>query len=139
MKILYYFLLLLLLFQISYVDYKTYMIPLKYNLCLGLFAVGRLIYMRVQPASFIAAALFMGTFLGAFCYLSRGEMLGGGDVKLMMAAGLLLGIRKVFFAFFMGCILASFLEGIRIKRGKANRIFAMGPYLCIGIFCQIII
>ena len=139
MKILYYFLLLLLLFQISYVDYKTYRIPLEYNLCLGLLAVGRLVYWEMQPASFVAASLFMGIFLGTFYYLSKGELLGGGDVKLMMAAGLHLGIRRVFFAFFMGCILASFLEGIRIKSGRGNRIFAMGPYLCIGIFCQIIV
>lgn len=138
MSFLFHFLLLLLLFQISYVDYKTYIIPLKYNLCLGLLAVVRMIYFEMHPASFVAAAILMGSFLGSFCYLSKGEMLGGGDVKLMMAAGLLLGVRKVFFALLISCMLASLLEGIRIKRGSKNRIFAMGPYLCIGIFCQII-
>ena len=60
---------------------------------------------------------------------------GGGDIKLMAAAGLLLGWQRSLFAVFLA-LLAGGGYGIWLlaahKAGRKDH-FAFGPFLCIGI------
>jgi leader peptidase (prepilin peptidase)/N-methyltransferase len=60
---------------------------------------------------------------------------GGGDIKLMAAAGLLLGWQHALVAFFIGIILGGFFGVFLLARRKKGRKehFAFGPCLCIGI------
>ena len=58
--------------------------------------------------------------------------IGFGDVLLMGAAGLLLGVPKILVATFIGLILAS-IVGIIIKVITKNSRFAFGPWLAIAI------
>ncbi|MEG1291263.1 MAG: prepilin peptidase, partial [Lachnospiraceae bacterium] len=58
----------------------------------------------------------------------------GGDVKLMAAAGLILGWKLIILAFVWACILGSVLHIIRMKISHAPHVLAMGPYLSMGIF-----
>ena len=65
---------------------------------------------------------------------------GGGDMKLMFAAGFLLGWRALLMAFFIAIILAG-IYGVYVlvakkKTGKDH--FALGPYLCFGLAVSII-
>lgn len=66
--------------------------------------------------------------------LSKGRAMGGGDVKLMAAAGFFLGWKLVLVAMIFGCFYAVVIHGIRMKvsKGVSNRL-AMGPYLSAGI------
>ena len=66
--------------------------------------------------------------------MSNGRLMGGGDVKLMAAAGLLLGWKKIILALVLGCIIGSVIHIIRMKVSHAEHVLAMGPYLAMGIF-----
>lgn len=66
---------------------------------------------------------------------SKGRAMGMGDVKLMAAAGLMLGVALSFFALFaaviFGAALSLFLLGFKIKKGKDEIPFV--PMLSFGI------
>ena len=66
-------------------------------------------------------------------YATKGRGIGGGDVKLMGAAGLLLGWKLVILAFFLGCLLGSAIHIARMKISGESHVLAMGPYLSAGI------
>ena len=66
--------------------------------------------------------------------VSGGSAIGGGDVKLMAACGLILGWKLIILAFVLGCIIGSVVHVIRIKVSGSGRMLAMGPYLSAGIF-----
>ena len=60
---------------------------------------------------------------------------GGGDIKLMAAAGLFLGWQNTLLAMFFGIVFGG-MYGIYLlaakKAGKKDH-FAFGPFLCAGI------
>ena len=67
-------------------------------------------------------------------YLSKGAAIGGGDVKLMAACGMLLGWKLVLLGFVLGCIIGSVVHLVRMKASGEKHVLAMGPYLSIGVF-----
>ena len=69
---------------------------------------------------------------GIFCAGTRG--IGGGDVKLMAVAGLVIGWKACIVAFIVGCIAGSIIHVIRMKVSGANHRLALGPYLSMGIW-----
>ena len=73
-------------------------------------------------------------FLLLLSLLTRGAAIGGGDIKLMAAAGLLLGWKLIILAFVIGCIAGSVVHLFRMKVCGAGRMLALGPYLSVGIF-----
>ena len=66
--------------------------------------------------------------------ISGGRAIGGGDVKLMATAGLLIGYKNIILAFVLACILGSIIHILRMKLTNAENVLAMGPYLSLGIF-----
>ena len=86
---------------------------------------------------------FIGYLIGMLCisvplyilyFVTGGAAIGGGDIKLMAACGLLLGWQKILLAFLLGCILGSVLHLLRMKVSGEGHILAMGPYLSAGIY-----
>lgn len=65
--------------------------------------------------------------------ISKGKGIGGGDVKLMAAAGLVIGWKLILLALIAGCLYGSVIHIIRMKVSKEGRVLAMGPYLSAGI------
>ena len=84
--------------------------------------------------SHIIGAVIVSLFLYGLYYFSSGKAIGGGDIKLMAYAGLLLGAKNIIFAFILACILGSVIHTIRMKVSKRNNLLALGPYLSAGIF-----
>lgn len=121
------------LITLSVIDFKTHKIPMEINafiLLLGL--IGTVLDIsgwRDHLTGLLAVSVPMGILL----FVSKGRAIGGGDVKLMAAAGLLLGCEKILLACFIGCAAASVIHLIRMKAGCAGRVFALGPYLAFGI------
>ena len=84
---------------------------------------------------------FMGLVLTGLPYFlaaiiiqkDNGFSVGGGDIKLMAGAGLLLGWEATILAFFIGCVLAAIIHPVRMRISHLNRILAFGPYLSVGI------
>lgn len=60
---------------------------------------------------------------------------GGGDIKLMFAAGLLLGWKATVASFFIGLMIAAVYGVVLMIRRRMGRKdhFAFGPFLCIGM------
>lgn len=64
--------------------------------------------------------------------------MGGGDVKLMASAGLLLGWKLILLAFILGCIFASVIHLLKMRFTDADSRLAFGPYLSAGIIVSIL-
>lgn len=63
---------------------------------------------------------------------SKGKAMGRGDVYLMIAGGLFLGVKAVVIAAFIGMITGS-IVGMILKHKTGNSKFAFGPFLSLGI------
>lgn len=121
---------------ISTVDENTLEIPLPCNVFVG--GIGILVcvldFSLDSLFDRVLGFLVIGGILYLLYILSKGAAIGGGDVKLMAAVGLILGWKKVILAFLLGCIIGSVFHVTRMKISKAEHVLAMGPYLCIGSY-----
>ena len=122
------------LIVITVVDERTYTIPVTFNLFLGFIGIVMTVYDWRHMISHIVGALVVSLFLYALYYFSSGQAIGGGDIKMMASAGLILGWKNIILAFLLACILGSVIHLIRMKVSKKNNLLAMGPYLSLGIF-----
>jgi leader peptidase (prepilin peptidase)/N-methyltransferase len=77
----------------------------------------------VSAPLFLIASLFPGSF-------------GGGDAKLMAAAGFLLGWPGALISFVIAAFTCGVYSVLSLVLGKKSRsdAFAFGPHLCVGIF-----
>ncbi|MDD3414408.1 MAG: prepilin peptidase [Lachnospiraceae bacterium] len=121
------------LLTLSIIDFRTYEIPFGINLfilTLGLIHVAMDFDHWLQYA---IGLMSVSIFLYVIYIATKGRGIGGGDVKLMAACGLLLGWKLNLVGFLLGCILGSILHLIRMKVTKASHVLAMGPYLSLGV------
>jgi leader peptidase (prepilin peptidase)/N-methyltransferase len=65
---------------------------------------------------------------------------GGGDIKLMAAAGLLLGWRSTLLAALIAAVTGAAYALIQMKRGKLDRksFMPFGPFLAVGIMVALL-
>lgn len=133
LQIFLYGLMTIMLLRISFSDAHTYQIPLRYNLFLGILGMVQLWADRGNWQEYVIGFVGIGLFLEMLALLTNGAAIGGGDVKLMAACGLLLGWRRIFLAFALGCVSALVVHTGRMLFGRAGRTIAMGPYLSLGI------
>ena len=127
------------LLALSVIDFRTYEIPVGFNYFLLALGIARVVT-DYRNWSLYAIGLFAVSIPLLLIYLlSKGRAIGGGDVKLMAACGLIIGWKLIIFAFLTGCILGSIIHVIRMKVSKADRVLAMGPYLSAGIILAIAI
>ena len=73
-------------------------------------------------------------FLYLLFLITKGRGIGGGDIKLMAAAGLLIGWKNIILALGIGCVLGSIIHIILMKVQNKERVLAFGPYLSLGIY-----
>ena len=132
------------LLALSVIDFRTYEIPVGFNIFIGALGVINLIYRLIafgvqgsdwQLYVIGMFAVSLVTFI--LFVVSGGRAIGGGDVKLMAAAGLLIGWKLIVLAFLLGCVLGSVIHIIRMKVSNADRVLAMGPYLSAGIMLAV--
>ena len=132
-----------ILLVLSVIDARTQIIPLGCNIGIALLAVLSLI-LPIGTASMekllfhLLGAVAVSGFLLLILLFTGGEGIGGGDVKLMAAAGLLLGFPGIVIAFLIGCIAGTILHLIRMLCFHAGRRLALGPYLSLGIFMTLL-
>lgn len=121
------------LLVLSIIDFRTYEIPFGINVFIAVLGAVRLFtdlkhwYVYVI-GFFLVSVIFYVAFL-----VTKGRGMGGGDVKLMAAAGLLLGGPKIFLAMLLGCLFAVIIHPIRMKVSGEDHGLAFGPYLAVGI------
>lgn len=122
------------LLALSVIDWRTFEIPFGMNVFLGILGVVAVILNRKEWLSHIIGAVCVSGFLLILYLLSQGKAIGGGDIKLMAACGLILGWQRIILAFLLGCICGSVIHLLRMKLSGEGRVLAMGPYLAAGIF-----
>ncbi|MBN2881995.1 MAG: prepilin peptidase [Clostridia bacterium] len=133
----------IILVAISMIDIKTMTIP--NGLVIALFITG-ILYSGTRllfPDMFSQTMMWFEPLIGFFAaslllllvaVLSKGGM-GGGDIKLMAAAGIFLGWKGVLLALVSGSLLGAVISIILIIAGKKGRkdMIPFGPFLCVGI------
>ncbi|MBR6308761.1 MAG: prepilin peptidase [Lachnospiraceae bacterium] len=122
------------LLTLSVIDFKTYEIPVGFNIFIAALGLIRLFTDLSNFKEYLVGAVSVSLFLLILLLVSKGKAIGGGDVKLMAAAGLFLGWKCATLAFLIGCVLGAFIHVIRMKVSKEGSVLAMGPYLSAGIF-----
>jgi leader peptidase (prepilin peptidase)/N-methyltransferase len=128
------------LIVLSVIDFRTNTIPFGINIFIMIMglaaALTKYIWFGRNTDIMLDHAIgffIISGFLLLLFYASKGRGIGGGDIKLMAGAGLLLGWELVILAFFIGCVLAAIIHPIRMRINHLNRVLAFGPYLSIGI------
>jgi leader peptidase (prepilin peptidase)/N-methyltransferase len=133
---------------IALVDWRTYEIPIGCNIAIGVLALLYLVTMILLPlrdTPFEAATMIsqLTTHIAGFFavsglfwliyVLSRGRAIGGGDVKLMAVAGLLLGWQLILLALMVAAVTGSVVHLLLMRLKGKDRVLAFGPYLAFGI------
>lgn len=122
------------LIVLSVIDFRTYEIPFGINVFIAGLGLVRILTDLSNWVEYVIGFFAVSLFLYVIYLLTRGRGIGGGDIKLMAASGLLLGWQCNILAFLLGCIIGSVCHVIRMRVTKAEHVLALGPYLSIGIF-----
>lgn len=125
------------LLTLSVIDFRTYEIPFGINVFIFVLGVVHLgLHIYDWKEYLIGFVLVSGIFEIIF-RVSGGRAIGGGDVRLMAAAGLLIGWKNAYLAMIAGCIIGSVIHLARMKFTKEGHVLALGPYLSLGIFLAV--
>ena len=126
------------LIVLSVIDIRTFEIPVGINIFILVLGVAEVIIEPAGWAEHLIGMFSVSLFLYILYIITKGKGIGGGDIKLMAAAGLLLGVKLIVLSLILGCVIGSIVHITLMKiRGKEN-VLAFGPYLSIGIFLSMI-
>lgn len=128
-----------ILLVIAVIDIDTMEIHDRMHVLIGIIA-GILLYVSAGDMLYhILGALIVSVPLYVLMVISKGGV-GGGDIKLMAASGLLLGAFEIVLAMIIGSISAGLIAFLLIltKRRTRKDVIAFGPYLCAGIFISML-
>lgn len=126
------------LLVLGIIDFRTYEIPVGINIFIFLLGLVRVVSDWNHVWDYGIGFLAVSIFLYLIYFVTKGRGIGGGDVKLMAAAGLLLGWKGIVLAFFLGCLAGAVIHVCRMKLAGADRVLAMGPYLSFGIAISVL-
>lgn len=127
------------LIVLSMIDLRTNTIPFGINIFIFIMGLARLALDYRHYYIYLIGFCAVSGFLYLIYLITKGKGMGGGDIKLMAAAGLSLGWKLILLAFFLGCIYGSIIHPLRMKFSKQGRVLAFGPYLSAGIVTAILI
>ena len=127
-----------ILIVLSIIDWRTFEIPFGCNLLIFFLGIVRLIsdykHWYIYVIGFFSVS---GFFYLIYLFTERRGM-GGGDIKLMAAAGLLLGFADIIVAMIIGCIAGAVIHVTLMTIKDKGRQLAFGPYLSLGIMISMI-
>lgn len=126
------------LLALSVIDFRTYEIPIGFNVFILTLGLIHLALDYPNWLQYVIGLVAVSIFLYLIYVLTKGRGIGGGDIKLMAACGLLLGWQLIIMAFLMGCIIGSVVHLIRMRLSGAEHVLAMGPYLSVGVLIAVL-
>ena len=122
---------------ISVIDWRTFEIPVGLNiaiLVLGVAATALDLVLGLGRLPLHIIGFFAISVPLLLIYLvTKGRGIGGGDIKLMAAAGLLVGWKLAIVGFILGCLFAVVIHIAWMKISKQDHVLAFGPYLSAGL------
>ncbi len=113
-------------------DQRTREIPLVLNGALFILGVLRIWSGGVPVGEAVIGVFCVSLPLELLLRVTRGRAIGGGDVKLTAAGGLLVGWKLCVLAFWIGGILAVLLNAPHLGKARTGHTVAFGPYLAAG-------
>jgi len=129
-----------ILLLIAFVDFKTMLIP-NWSVLLIL-VLGILFAFFNHDASWVERLIgfFAAGLVLLLIYIFSGGGIGGGDIKLMAAAGFFLGWKLTLWAMLVGSIIGGVFGVVILASGKGQLKTAIpyGPFLVIGIIGSIL-
>lgn len=134
MKMLMAFSFVVLLAAIARIDFLKKRIPDFLTAGVGL--VGLIALHTIpQPGTAARVAGVFAVSLPLFLIAClRPRAFGGGDIKLMAAGGLFLGVRMILLSFVLAMLGSGVYSVFLLLKGEGKeRQFAMGPFLCAGM------
>ncbi len=126
------------LLALSVIDWRTKEIPVGFNIFIFILGLIRLVTDLSNWHQYVIGLFAVSGFLFLLMIISKGKAMGGGDIKLMAATGLLLGWQLIIVAFLVGCIVGSIIHLALMAIKKVGRELAFGPYLSAGVFLAMI-
>ena len=118
-----------ILLGVAFVDWKIFEIPPLYDVLIAILGAVRLFTDLSHWYDYaIGAVTVSGLFL-LIALVSRGRAMGGGDIKLTAAMGLLLGWEQILMVMTIGALLGAVIHGILMAVTKKEHMLAFGPYL----------
>lgn len=127
-----------ILVAITVIDWRTFEIPVGLNIAILVLGGINLALDYKNFLYYLIGMVCVSGFLLILYILTGGRGIGGGDIKLMGAAGLLLGWKHIIFALVLGCIIGSVIHLTLMKIKGKGRVLAFGPYLSVGIFIMML-
>lgn len=121
------------LLALSVIDWNTFEIPMGFNYFIAAMGVVHLCFDKENWLTYVIGCVCVSGVLMVIYLITKGRAIGGGDIHLMAASGLLLGWQKIILAFCIGCVLGAVIHIIRMKVSKVEHLLAFGPYLSAGI------
>lgn len=132
-QLFYYVIAIVLLVFVTITDFEQYVIFDSILLPLAVTGVCYTLYIYLPITEHFAAALGGGLLFLLLAVLTKGAI-GGGDIKLIAALGLWLGVRPLItviaYGFIAGGMAALFF--LVTKQKQRNSYFAYGPYFAIS-------
>ena len=126
------------LIVLSVIDLRTYEIPPGCNVIIGILGVIQVFLNREHWGSYVIGFFAVSGLFLLIYFITGGKGIGGGDIKLMAAAGLLLGWQKIILALALGSIAGSMIHLTLMKLKGKDRVLAFGPYLALGIYVSML-
>lgn len=126
------------LLALSVIDWRTFEIPVAFNIFIGILGIIRLLTDLGHWYTYIIGFVSVSGFLYLLFLITKGRGIGGGDIKLMAAAGLLVGWKYIILSLGLGCVLGSIIHIILMKAQNKERVLAFGPYLSLGIYISMV-
>lgn len=120
---------------LTLIDFVRMEIPFILNIII--FVIGLISIVTMGEISIVSRLIGMVCIsvpMRLIAYVVPGGF-GGGDMKLMCAAGMMLGVSNMVVGFFVGVVIGgvySIIMLIRRKKGKKDQ-FAFGPCLSLGL------
>ena len=122
-----------MLLTLTVIDWRTFTIPNGINLVIFLLGVVRVATDLDNWLSYGIGMLAVSLVFLLMHIATAGRGLGMGDVKLVAAAGLLIGWEKMLLAVLIGSLSGAIIHMIRMRGGEGRKL-AFGPYLAAGIW-----
>jgi leader peptidase (prepilin peptidase) / N-methyltransferase len=122
-----------ILLVLSFIDFKTYYIPVEINICVLFIGLLYTFFDYKKVGDHLLGMSLVSGFLFVIYLVTKKKGIGDGDIKLMVGAGAFLGFWPSVLALWIACLLGAVIHSIRMKITKVGHQLAFGPYLAVGI------
>lgn len=124
-----------ILITIYIIDLKTMIIPDTLNLSIILIGIVQIFINTTLWKNRLISGIILITFLAVIVIIEKimkREIIGGGDLKLLVSLGIVSGLMMVLQMLLISSILGIICEEIKQRGREKKEAFAFGPYLVVG-------